>query len=138
MGKWVSDFIAVFSAHNIEEVLSYFTDDVFYEEVVADGVVARGKQELRARLQGLFAAFPDIRLELKTDFSFGEHGCVEWISSGTHTVDSPGMPATGKSFSYREVVITEQRDGKISRFSLYCDMMTFMRQLGLLPPSPQN
>jgi hypothetical protein len=36
MGKWPSDFLAAFSAHEIDEVLSYFTDDVFYKEVVAD------------------------------------------------------------------------------------------------------
>jgi len=146
MGKWPIDFIAAFSAHDIDEVLSYCTDDIFYEEVVADGVVARGNQELRARIQGIFDAWPDIRLELISHFSSGEHHCVEWISSGTlasassdvhlgDTADSPVLPAAGKSISYREVVVAEQRDGKISRLSLYCDMMTLMRQLGLLPPS---
>lgn len=147
MGKWPVDFVAAFSAHNIDEVLSFCTDDIFYEEVVAYGVVARGKQELRARIQGIFDAWPDIRLELTSHFSSSEHHCVEWISSGTlanassdvllgDTADSPGSPAAGKSVSYREVVVAEQKDGKISRISLYCDMMTLMRQLGPLPPSP--
>ena len=131
MGNWPRDFIAAFSAHDIDEVLSYFADDVFYEEVVADGVVAHGKQELRARIQGIFTAFPDIKLELISHFSSGEHDCVEWISSGTHKADSPGLPATGKCFSYREVVVTGLRNSKISRCSLYCDMMTFMKQLGV-------
>jgi steroid delta-isomerase-like uncharacterized protein len=147
MRNWPRDFVAAFSAHDIDEVLSYFAEDIFYEEVVADGVVAHGKQELRARIQGIFDAWPDIKLELTSHFSSGEHHCMEWISSGTlanassdvhlsDTADSQGLPATGKSISYREVVIAEQRDRKINRFSLYCDMMTLMRQLGLLPPSP--
>ena len=138
MGKWPSDFVAAFSAHDIDGVLSYCTDDIFYEEVVADGVVAHGRQELRARVQGIFDAFPDIKLELISHFPSGEHDCVEWISSGTHKADSAGLPATGKCFSYREVVVAELRNGKISRISLYCDMLTFMRQLGMLPPSPQQ
>jgi ketosteroid isomerase-like protein len=77
MGIWPSDFITAFSACNIDEVLSYFADDIFYEEVVADGVVARGKQELRARIQRIFDAFPDIKLELNSHFSSGKHDCVE-------------------------------------------------------------
>jgi predicted ester cyclase len=86
---------------------------------------------------------------LTSHFSSGEYHCVEWISSGTlanagsdvhlsDTADLRGLPDTGKSISYREVVVVEQRDGKISRFSLYCDMMTLMRQLGVLPLSPQQ
>lgn len=149
MENWPKDFAAAFSAHNLDAVLSYFTDDIFYEEVVADGVVAHGKQELRARIQGIFAAWPDIKLDLTSHFSSGEHHCIEWIASGTLTnassdvhlrdkAESPGLPVTGKSISYREVVVAELRGGKISRFSLYCDMMTFMRQLGIMPSSPQN
>jgi steroid delta-isomerase-like uncharacterized protein len=138
MGKWPSNLVAAFSAHDLDATLSYFTDDIFYEEVVADGVVAHGKQELRARIQGIFDSFPDINLELIAHFSSGEHDCVEWISSGTHMAGSSGLPAAGKCFSYREAVVTERRDGKISRFSLYCDMMTFMRQLGLLPATAQQ
>jgi len=132
----MKDFIAAFSAHDVEKVLPFFTDDIFYEEVAAGGAVVRGKEELRARIQGLFRAFPDIELELTSYFSSGDRECVEWISSGTHTVDSPGLPATGKRFSYREVVLIERRDGKIRRLSLFCDMMTFMQQIGVLPPSP--
>lgn len=51
MGNWPNDFIAAFSAHDLDSVFSYFTDDMFYEEVVANGAVAHGKQELRARIQ---------------------------------------------------------------------------------------
>jgi steroid delta-isomerase-like uncharacterized protein len=138
MGNWPEDFIAAFSAHDLDAAISYFADDIFYEEVVADGVVAHGKEELRARIQGIFDAFPDIKLELISHLSSGEHDCVEWISSGMQAEESPGPPATPRCFSYREVVVAEQRDGKICRLSLYCDMMTLMRQLGLLQSSPQK
>ena len=137
MGNWPKDFIAAFSAHDLDTTISYFTDDIFYEEVVADGVVGNGKKELRDRIREIFAAFPDIRLDLISHFSSGEQHCLEWISRGTAAA-SPGPPPTGKCFSYREAVIAKMKGGKISRFSLYCDMMTFMQQLGILPPSPQN
>ena len=129
MENWPKDFAAAFSAHNLDAVLSYFTDDTFYEEVVADFVVARGKQELRARFQGIFAAWPDIKLELTSHFSSGEHHCIEWIASGTlanassdvhlrDRAESPGLPVAGKSISNREYVFSfwrRQADGSPGR-----------------------
>ena len=118
------------SEHDIERVLSFFADDIFYEEVNVGGEVAHGKEELRTRFQNLFTACPDIRVEITSYLNSGDRECVEWTSSGTHKGDMPGLPATGKRFSFREVIVTELREGQISRFSLYTDMMTIMQQVG--------
>ena len=56
----MKDFIAAFSAHDVEKVLSFFTDDIFYEEVAAGGAVARGKEELRARIRGYSEPSPTL------------------------------------------------------------------------------
>ena len=131
--KRIRQIVAAINAHDIESVLSFFADAFVWEEVIAGPVVARNKEELRDRLQGLFAMIPDIKVALNSHFAIGNRECVEWTSSGTHTGDAPGFPATGKKFSYREAVVMELIGEKINRFSLYCDLMTFMRQLGLLP-----
>ena len=120
------------SKHDIEKVLSFFANDIFYEEVHVGGEVAHGKEELRTRFQNLFASFPDIRVEITSYFNSRDRECVEWTSSGTHKVGITGLPATGKRFSFREVIVTELREGKISRFSLYTDMMTIMQQVGAI------
>lgn len=135
--KRIRQIVAAINAHDIESVLSFFADAFVWEEVISDPVVARNKEELHARLQGLFAMIPDIKVELASHFVSGNRECVEWASSGTHTGDAPGFPATGKKFSYREVVVIESIGGKISRFSVYADMLTFMQQVGLLPSDPQ-
>ena len=118
------------SEHDIEKVLFFFADDIFYEEVNVGGEVVHGKEELRTRLQNLFASFPDIRVEITSYFNSGDRECVEWTSSGTHKGGIPGLPPTGKTCSVREVIVTELREGKISRFSLYTDMMTIVQQIG--------
>jgi len=125
------EIIDAINSHDTEKVLSLFADDFLYEEVVADSTVARNKEELRARFQDLFTSIPDLKVELSSYFASGNQLCVEWTSSGTHTGDMPGFPATGKNFSYREVVVMESIGDKLSRFSLYCDELTFLRQLGL-------
>src|SRR5438067_9187960 len=81
-----------------ETLLALFTDDCVYEDVTF-GVVNRGKDELRAFADGIFAAVPDFTVELTTRFVAGTWGGMEWAISGTHQGDFPGLPATGKRFS---------------------------------------
>ena len=132
------DIIAAESAHDVEKMLSFFTDDIFYEEVVVGGAVARGKDEWRPLLKALYAAIPDYRVEMTSYFISGNRECTEWIVSGTHRGDLPGLPATGKSFSIRGVTVKELREGKISRASSYYDRMSMLQQFGLLPSTPQK
>ena len=57
---WAADW----SSPDIEHLLSLFTDDCTYEDVTF-GVVNRGKAELKAFANGIFAAFP--RLQGRAD-----------------------------------------------------------------------
>jgi steroid delta-isomerase-like uncharacterized protein len=71
---------------------------------------------------------------LTSRFADGRWAVVEWVMSGTHTGDLPGIPATGKRFSsVRGSTILELEAGKIRRKSDYWDAATFMKQVGLLP-----
>jgi steroid delta-isomerase-like uncharacterized protein len=121
------------SSHDTEKVLSLFTDDCVYEDVTF-GVVNCGKQELRAFAEGVFASVPDFTIEVTARFVAGHWAGLEWVMSGTHQGDFPGMPATGRRFSsLRGATILELHGGKIRRNSDYWDAATAMRQVGLLP-----
>lgn len=120
------------SSHDTEKVLALFTEDCVYEDVTF-GVVNHGRAELRAFANGVFAGIPDFKVELTARFVAGPSAGMEWVMSGTHKGDFPGMPATGKHFSIRGVTIVELREGKIRRNSDYWDAATVMRQVGLLP-----
>jgi steroid delta-isomerase-like uncharacterized protein len=116
-----------------ERVLALFANDCVFEDVTF-GVVARGKEELRGFVNGAFAAIPDFKYRLTSRFAADQWAAIEWVMSGTHTGDFPGMPATGKRFSsVRGSSILELEAGKIRRQSDYWDAATFMRQVGLLP-----
>jgi steroid delta-isomerase-like uncharacterized protein len=116
-----------------ERVVALFANDCVFEDVTF-GVVARGKEELRGFVNGAFAAIPDFKYRLTSRFAAGQWAAIEWVMSGTHTGDFPGMPATGKRFSsVRGSSILELEAGKIRRQSDYWDAATFMRQVGLLP-----
>lgn len=120
------------SSHDAERVLALFTDDCVYEDVTF-GVVTRGREELRAFVNGAFAAVPDFTFRLTSRFVAGQWAGMEWVMSGTHEGDFPGLPATGKRFSsIRGATIVELRGSKIRRNADYWDAATFMKQVGLL------
>lgn len=130
----LDDWATAWSSHNSGKVLSLFTDDCVYEDVTF-GVVNHGKKELQAFADGVFAGVPDFKIELTARFSAGTLAGMEWVMSGTHKGDFPGMPATSKHFSIRGVTILELHGGKIRRNSDYWDAASVMRQVGLLPSS---
>jgi len=120
------------SAHDMDRLLRLFTDDAVYEDVTM-GVVNRGGAQLRAFGEGFFSGFPDVTFELRSSFASPSGGGAEWIMRGTHTGDLPGMPATGRRIEVRGASIFEFTGDKIRRCSDYFDMVTLLKQLGLMP-----
>ena len=120
------------SSNDPERVLSLFVDDCFFEDVTF-GLFARGKEELRNFVKRAFAAIPDFKCELRNRIAVGRWAVIEWIMSGAHKGDLPGILATGKRFSsVRGSTILELEAGKIRRESDYWDAATLMKQVGAL------
>lgn len=128
----VQEFLAAWSAHDVDRLLSLFTDDVDYVDVPV-GAVLHGKEELRAFAAGWFAVSPDITFEPTATVVTGSRAAAEWVGSGTQHGDLPGMPATGKPWQVRGASVMELAGGKIKRCTDYWDFATVMRQLGFLP-----
>jgi steroid delta-isomerase-like uncharacterized protein len=127
----LDDLAAAWTAHDIDRVLSLCADDCVYEDVTM-AAVNRGKGELKAFAGAVLAAFPDFKMKLTSGFTAGTWAGAEWTISGTHKGDLPGMPATGKTFIVRGASICELEEGKIKRNSDYWDMVTFLKQIGLM------
>src|SRR5258708_1595603 len=50
-------------------------------------------------LDRAFAAVPDFKYRVTSRFASSKWAVIEWVMSGTHKGDFPGIPATGKRFS---------------------------------------
>jgi steroid delta-isomerase-like uncharacterized protein len=115
-----------------EQLLSLFTDDCVYEDVTM-GVVNHGKNEVANFYTLVFAAFPDFKIELISHFVADNWAGAEWLMSGMHQGDLPGLPATNKHFSIRGASVFELQGNRFSRCSDYWDMATFLKQIGVMP-----
>lgn len=129
----LDEWAEAWSTHNVERLVSLFTEDCLYEDI-ALGAVSRGHAELREFAEQTFAALPDFKLQVTSRFVCGNRGAIEWVMSGTQAFAVPGFPAEGKSFSsLRATTILEFRDGKIHRNTDYWDGAAVLRQTGVLP-----
>ena len=126
--KISDNFIAAWNSHDVERVISVFTDDVLYEDVTF-GAVNHGSAELRKFATSIFEAVPDVKFELVSSTVDNGHGTIEWVFIGT----DKGLYKTGKRFSVRGVSVIDLRGGRISRNSDFYDAASIMRQVGLLP-----
>ncbi|HEY5602480.1 MAG TPA: ketosteroid isomerase-related protein [Gammaproteobacteria bacterium] len=131
MEKLYQNYVAAWSARDIEAVVSFFTDDCVYEDV-ALGAISRGKGELRPFVLATLAAIPDFKIEPKSVFATVDRLVSEWIMSGTQTGDFPGLPATGKGFTVPVASIMEFQRGKIRRNTDYWNLASFLQQVGAM------
>ena len=126
------DYEAAWASQDVEKIASFFTNDCIYEDV-ASGIVSNGKEELKAFLQNILTAFPDLKVEIKSLFVAGDRVGSEWVMTGTRSGPSPYLPGAKKKFSIRGASITELQNGKIKRNSDYWNMTSYLRQVGLMP-----
>jgi steroid delta-isomerase-like uncharacterized protein len=89
-----------------------------------------GRAAIMARKSAGMAAIPGLKINVTNRIVHGNQLTVEWVASGNHTGNYPGLPATGRAFSIPGVTVVVRQNGKILRESLYYDMKEVQNQLG--------
>ncbi|HLH14426.1 MAG TPA: ester cyclase [Solirubrobacteraceae bacterium] len=97
------------------------------DHVAPDGV--------RALLQGLFAALPDLRFEVLATTTQRERCTVRWRASGTFAGPGrlEGFAPNGARVRFEGCDLLEVADELIAGNTVYVDMRDLARQLGFLP-----
>jgi steroid delta-isomerase-like uncharacterized protein len=122
-----------------EEVLDQGRFDRYAESHAKDFVAHAGERE--ATLEEDIAAakeerkaLPDMKVGVNQILAEGDLVAVYWNASGTNTQAGMGFPATGKKIKIDGMTIFRFKAGKISEEWSVWDMLSAMRQAGLLPP----
>jgi glyoxylase-like metal-dependent hydrolase (beta-lactamase superfamily II)/predicted ester cyclase len=89
---------------------------------------------VRAYFTQLFAAIPDLRLEVMATTVAGERAVVRWTMAGTFA-GGPfgGIEATGARIALEGMDELTVRGGQIVANNAFTDSMSFARQIGMLP-----
>ncbi len=122
-----------------EEVLSQGHLDRYAESHSKDFVAHAGDHEATLEEDMVAAreerkALPDMKMSINHMVADGDLVAVHWTASGTNTQAGMGFPATGKTVKIDGMTLFRFKNGKISEEWSAWDMLSVMRQLGLLPP----
>ena len=102
--------IDAFNAHDVDAVMSYFTEDCVLDMPRGPGPGGRrlvGREQVREGIQSRFDGIPDVHYGHDRHFVSGDRGVSEWTISGT-------LP-NGEPIEVRGCDLFEFRDGLIRR-----------------------
>ena len=126
----VRDEIADLSRGDLEAVLTYYTDDVYFEDVSVP-TPCRTKAEMREFMKVFYNAFPDLRIEVRNVVAAGKTVTAEYDLLGTMRGELLGNPPTGKPFRIKAVSIYEHDGMLFTKETVYYDSASLFAQIGI-------
>ena len=117
------------SQGNIHALHNDYADHAIVEDSMY-AVPVGGRAAIIARKSLGFAAATNAQITVTNRIAIGNQVTVEWLATGLHTGDLPGLPATGLPYTLRGVTVVIREEGKIVREALYYDSADLYRQLG--------
>lgn len=119
--------------HQSQGNTPHLQHDYAVHAVVEDSMYAQphvGRDAIMARKNVIMTAASDAQIAVTNRVVHGNQVTAEWVATGRHTGDLPGLPASGRTFTLRGVTVVIREEGKIVREALYYDVSELRRQLG--------
>jgi predicted ester cyclase len=127
--RWAFDVLNSHETAPMREVWTPETVERFPDRT------CRGPDELAAYFEEVFAAVPDVHMEVLHAVGEGEDVFIRWRLTGTHTGAAwGGIEATGRRIELDGIDHFTVRDGRIVSNFVVFDQMEVGRAMGLLPP----
>jgi predicted ester cyclase len=126
--RWAFD---VLNEHDVEPLLGFWGPQSV--ERFPDATCV-GERAIADYFRAIFAALPDLHLEVLTLAEQGEDVFVQWKLTGTHRGTFNAIAPTGCAIALDGVDHFVVRDGVLVSNLVLFDQMQFARQIGLLPP----
>lgn len=132
----IKKHLAHFEVGNWDAYKADLDPNVVYDEP-ATMQRATGPEEFLKAIQRWKRAFPDLKGTVVTGFVSGDQVVAEVAWEGTHTGILEGplgtIPPTNKRGTLRSAMILTLKNGKIAEERHYFDLLTILRQLGVVP-----
>jgi steroid delta-isomerase-like uncharacterized protein len=96
-----------------------------------------GAELLKEVFTTLLRAYPDLHITVEDLIEEGDKVVMRDTVTGTHRGDLMGIAPTGKSVTYNEIFIARFAGGRIAETWGVVDVLSQMRQLGVIPSPPE-
>lgn len=126
----IEQHIEVENRHLMEEMLATLADEQPMRDEVA-GKTYVGRDAVAGRYAELWQAFPDFNVRPIRYTEQKDVVVMEAIYSGTHRGMYLGHSGSGRTFSVRLINVFEFRSERIGRETIYIDLASQLRQLGM-------
>lgn len=118
------------------ELISKMIDEIVQSDVQIRTplpVQATGPRALKEVFARLHHAFPDLHVTVEELIEEGDKVVGRNSVTGTHQGEYMGIPPTGKSITYNEIMIFRFEGGRIAETWGVVDVFSQMKQLGAIP-----
>lgn len=122
----------VWNKGNLSEVDEVYTPDYVYHG--PGGQEMKGPEGFKHMVEMFRAAFPDLQCTVEDQLAEGDKVATRWSLRGTHEDELMGIAATGNQILMSGTVIHRFVGGKIAETRDMWDSLSFMQQLGAVPP----
>jgi predicted ester cyclase len=114
-------------------------DELFTEDFVDHGPMGdmSGREMFKGMVAQWRAAVPDVHCEVTNVVASGDDAAWLVHTTGTHTGDGLGFPATGKHFETVSANMGRFREGQAAEHWSEQGMLAMLMQIGFMPaPTP--
>lgn len=119
--------------HQARGNLHELNQDYAENAIVEDSMHSKpfvGRTAIMERKNIITSAASEAKITITNRIVTGNQVTAEWIATGVHTGELPGLPASGRPFSIHGVTVVVRHEGKIVREALYYDVTKLYQQLG--------
>jgi steroid delta-isomerase-like uncharacterized protein len=111
----------------------YSADCVLHSPPLPD---VRGLEALKAHIAGIRSAYADSTIDYAEMIGEGDRVVYRYTWKARHTGQSETLPIppTGKQVGMEKCVVVHIADGKIVEEFEHADYLSFLQQLGVVPP----
>jgi steroid delta-isomerase-like uncharacterized protein len=127
----VLDWTQAMDRHDPDAYASFVDENCVFTNL-GTGERLVGRAAIRQDLVELLGRWSDLHIDVVNLLICGDAYTKEWVMTGVHTGDLPGLPATGRPFRIRGAGVGLLRDGKIIDVTEYWNLADFLAQIGNL------
>jgi len=130
----------IYNQRQLDKIPDFVADD-FVDQTPGAPPPPHGPAMVRRQAEGTFAAFPDLKFEVKRMLAEGDLVAIHWFSQGKASAAMAGGAVEGRPATVQGISIFRYDDaGKIAESWDMVDRATMLQQLGFrfVPPTAEE